>query len=97
MSKTQLKKAFNTSGYRIGASKVKMASWYFTSLLLFKSGIIPYSYILVKILRIFGANIGKDVRIKPFVDIKYPWNLKLGDHSWLADCQIENLVPSKHW
>jgi putative colanic acid biosynthesis acetyltransferase WcaF len=47
----------------------------------------------VGILRLFGAKIGRDVRIKPFVHIKYPWRLTLGDHSWLADCYIENLAP----
>jgi putative colanic acid biosynthesis acetyltransferase WcaF len=92
MSKTQLRKAFNTSGYQIGASKLKMMTWYLTNLLVFKSGIIPFSSVLVKILRLFGAEIGNDVRIKPFIHIKYPWKLKLGDHSWLADCYIENLV-----
>jgi len=91
MNKTQLKKDFNTSGYQIGASKPKMIAWYFTNLFIFKSGLIPFSTILVAILRIFGAKIGKDVRIKPFVAIKYPWKLKLGDHCWLADCSIENL------
>lgn len=92
MSKTQLKKDFNTSGYQIGASKLKMITWYITNLLIFKSGIIPSSTILVAILRLFGAKIGKDVRIKPFVAIKYPWKLKLDDHCWLADCTIENLA-----
>lgn len=91
MNKTQLKKDFNTSGYQIGASKPKMIAWYFTNLFIFKSGLIPISTILVAILRIFGAKIGKDVRIKPFVAIKYPWKLKLDDHCWLADCSIENL------
>jgi len=92
MNKTQLKKAFNTGGYQIGASKPKMIAWYIINLLFFKSGIIPSSTILVFILKIFGAKIGKDVRIKPFVDIKYPWKLKLDDYCWLADCQIENLA-----
>ncbi|MEJ5960603.1 WcaF family extracellular polysaccharide biosynthesis acetyltransferase [Pedobacter immunditicola] len=92
MSTTQLKRDFNTSGFQIGASKPKMIAWYIANLLFFKSGIIPSSTILVAILRIFGAKIGKDVRVKPSVVIKYPWKLKLGDHSWLADCYIENLA-----
>jgi len=92
MNETKLTKAFNTTGFKIGASKPKIIAWYFTNLLLFKSGIIPFSTILVVILKLFGAKIGKDVRIKPSVNIKYPWKLKLGDHCWLADCYIDNLV-----
>jgi len=46
---------------------------------------------LVFLLRLFGAKIGKQVRIKPGIHIKYPWKLVIGDYSWLADCYIENL------
>jgi putative colanic acid biosynthesis acetyltransferase WcaF len=91
MKKTQLKKAFNKSGYQVGASQLKIILWYLTNIFFIKSGIIPCSAILVQILRLFGAQIGKDVRIKPCISIKYPWKLKLGDHSWLGDCYIENL------
>lgn len=91
MGKTQLKKAFHSKTYVIGASKLKIILWYIINMLFIKSGLIPYSNIIVSILRLFGAEIGIDVRIKPCIDIKYPWKLKLGDHSWLADCYIENL------
>lgn len=46
---------------------------------------------MVFILRIFGAKIGNEVRIKPRIYIKYPWKISIGDNSWLADCYIENL------
>lgn len=46
---------------------------------------------MVFLLRLFGAKIGKQVRIKPGIHIKYPWKLVIGDYSWLADCYIENL------
>ena len=91
--KTQLKKAFDTAGFSPGASTFKQLLWYFTSALFFRSGLIPASVILVVILKAFGAKIGKDVRVKPFVHIKYPWRLEIGDHSWLAECYIENLAP----
>ncbi len=93
MKETQLRKAFNTKGFDPGASSVKILLWYFIDTLIFRSGIIPFSVILVAILRLFGAKIGKDVRVKPSIHIKYPWKLTLGDHSWLADCYIENLAP----
>lgn len=93
MKETRLKKAFDTKDWTPGASALKVFLWYFVNALIFRSGIIPFSVILVAILRLFGAKIGKDVRIKPFIHIKYPWRLTLGDHSWLAECYIENLAP----
>lgn len=91
MNQTQLHKNFNTGNFKIGASGLKQFLWYFTDVFFFKSRIIPISSILVFILRLYGAKIGKQVRIKPGIHIKYPWKLVIGDYSWLADCYIENL------
>jgi putative colanic acid biosynthesis acetyltransferase WcaF len=91
MQTTRLKKNFNKKDFQAGASIFKQMSWYMTNLLFFRSGILPFSSLLVFLLRSFGARIGKDVRIKPCIYIKYPWKLTIGDHSWLADCYIENL------
>ncbi len=37
------------------------------------------------LLRIFGAEIGKNVIIRPSVRITYPWKVKIGDFSWIGD------------
>jgi putative colanic acid biosynthesis acetyltransferase WcaF len=37
------------------------------------------------LLRAFGANIGANVIIRPSVRITYPWNLTIGDYSWIGD------------
>jgi putative colanic acid biosynthesis acetyltransferase WcaF len=37
------------------------------------------------LLRLFGANIGKGVRIRPTARITYPWKLIIGDYSWIGD------------
>lgn len=89
---TQLKKDFDKKDFSTGASSLKILLWYFTSTLFVRSGIIPFSSVLVFILKTFGAKIGKDVRIKPCIYIHYPWKLSIGDHSWLAECRIENLA-----
>lgn len=91
MHSTQLSKAFRKGDFEIGATWIRQYAWFLTSILIFKSGIMPFSNVLVLILRIFGAEVGKDVRIKPGVYIRYPWKLTIGDHSWLADCYIDNL------
>lgn len=90
---TQLQKNFDKKGFDTGASALKLVCWYFVSMMFVRSGIIPFSGILVAILKMFGAKIGKDVRIKPGLYVHYPWKLSIGDHSWIAECRIENLAP----
>lgn len=95
MLKTQLHKNFDTGNFKIGASKLKQFLWYFTNIFFFKSGLMPISSVLVLLLRLFGAKIGHEVRIKPGIYIKYPWKLEIDDYSWLADCYIDNLDQIK--
>ena len=85
LNKTQLRKDFDTNNYDAGASSFKMACWYFVSTVFFRSGLMPFSSVLVAILRLFGCKAGKDIRIKPFVNIKYPWKLVIGDHTWIGE------------
>lgn len=52
----------------------------------------PWSALRIAVLRLFGAGIGKDVTIKPYVRIKFPWKLQIGDHTWLGEqAWIDNL------
>lgn len=37
------------------------------------------------LLKIFGAKIGKNVKIRSTVRCTYPWKIKIGDHSWIGD------------
>ena len=37
------------------------------------------------LLRSFGAQIGKNVIIRPTVKIQFPWKVKIGDYSWIGD------------
>ena len=44
-------------------------------------------------LRAFGAKIGCGVNIKPCVNIKYPWNLEIGNYVWIGEnVWIDNLA-----
>ena len=89
--KTDLSK-FNNSWYDIGASKSKLLVWYFTNALFFKNPLNPISSVKVLLLRMFGATIGNGVVIKPSVNIKYPWKLSVGDHTWIGEeVWIDNL------
>jgi putative colanic acid biosynthesis acetyltransferase WcaF len=39
----------------------------------------------VFLLRLFGANIGQGVIIRPSVRVTYPWKLTIGDYAWVGD------------
>jgi len=78
----------------IGASKIKQIAWYYVNVLLFMNPLNPFSSLKVFVLRLFGARIGRDVNIKPSVNIKFPWKLTIGDRAWIGeDTWIDNLSP----
>ena len=84
---------YDHSWYHIGASRLKCILWYFTNIFFFLNPIVPLVGVKVKLLRLFGAKVGKGVVIKPSVNIKYPWNLKIGDYVWIGEnVWIDNLV-----
>lgn len=43
------------------------------------------STIRIQILRAFGATIGTGVIFRPRTRVKFPWNLKVGSHSWIGE------------
>lgn len=91
MNKVQLD-TFNNSWYQPGP-KWKIALWYVLNLLIIYNPICASSRLKIFFLRLFGASIGKGVTIKPFVRIKYPWNLHVGDHTWIGESVwIDNLT-----
>ena len=83
---------FNNSWYKPGANRFKLAVWYFINILFFKNSWNPFSGLKVKLLRLFGAKVGKGVVIKPAINIKYPWKLHIGNHVWIGEqVWIDNL------
>lgn len=86
---------FNNSWYKPGGSAFGRILWYMANACFFNSA-FPLSGIRVFLLRLFGAKVGKGVVIKPHVNIKYPWKLSIGDHSWIGEyCWIDNLAMVK--
>lgn len=77
---------------QIGASALKRALWYTVNVLFVINPLNPFSGPRVFLLRLFGAKIGRGVIIKPNVNIKYPWKLSVGDHTWIGEkVWIDNL------
>lgn len=83
---------YRVTGYQ-HRSKLLRVVWYFVSLAVFETGLpVPSSFKRVA-LRWFGAQIGVDVVIKPHVRIKFPWQLAIGDHTWIGEgTWIDNLA-----
>ncbi len=94
MKTTKLNK-FNNDSFNTGASFVKKALWFITNSLFFKSS-LPFIWLKPILLKLYGAKVGKSVFIKPNVNIKYPWNLEIGDHTWIGEnVWIDNLDKVK--
>lgn len=84
---------YNNYPFNPGGNPVKRLLWYYVNALFFKTGLLPVSGFKSFLLRIFGAKVGKGLTIKPGVNIKYPWNLIIGNHVWIGEnVWIDNLV-----
>ena len=83
MKKTALD-TFDNKGYKPG-SIAKRSLWYVINIVFLNTPIPFPSFLKRTILRIFGAEIGKGVVIKPCINIKYPWMLSVGNHSWIGE------------
>ncbi len=86
---------YNNDWYKkeIGAGKLKQFLWYCTNSIFFINSLNFSSGLKIFLLRLFGAKIGNGVVVKPAVNIKYPWKLIIGDHSWIGEkVWIDNLA-----
>lgn len=95
MGKTTDLSTYNNTWYRkeIGASKLKQLCWYFVNVCFFINPLNPSSRLKRMLLKLFGAEIGKGVVLKPAINIKYPWKLVVGDYSWIGEkVWIDNLA-----
>lgn len=77
------------------------ALWLACSALLFSTW-LPGSGWRCVLLRLFGAEIGKDVIVKPFVKIKFPWRLRVHDFGGIGErAWVDNLamvtIGSRSW
>lgn len=87
---------YNNSWYNPGGGLFKRLAWYITNVLFLLNPLNPFSGIKIRILRLFGAKVGKGVNIKPCVNIKYPWLLEIGDYTWIGEnVWIDNLARVK--
>jgi len=94
MKKVDLTK-FDNSWYKPGSS-IKRFTWYFKNRIVLKTYLPWTNGLKIFALRLFGAKVGRNVLIKPNVNIKYPWFLEIGDNVWIDEkVWIDNLGKVK--
>jgi putative colanic acid biosynthesis acetyltransferase WcaF len=87
---------FSNPDFDRGASRLKELAWMVVSALFFRHSLAIWNGAKVWWLRRFGAKVGKGVRLKPSVQIKFPWKLEIGNHCWIGEhVWIDNLAPVK--
>ncbi|HEY4197922.1 MAG TPA: WcaF family extracellular polysaccharide biosynthesis acetyltransferase [Mucilaginibacter sp.] len=92
MQKTELS-LYNNHPYHPGGNALKRFLWYYTNSLFLKSSLFPFYGLKTGLLRLFGARVGHGVKIKPCVNIKYPWLLQIGNEVWIGEnVWIDNIA-----
>jgi len=85
---------YDNSAFRPGRSWIVRAIWFLLGSPLLRCSFIPSSAFRRTLLRAFGAEIGDGVVMQQSFCVKYPWNLRVGNHSWFGEeSWIDNLVP----
>ena len=83
---------FDNADFRRGRPALVEALWLVVQGL-FVATWLPGSALRVLALRLFGAQIGRGVRLKPGLRVKFPWRLCVGDHAWLGEnVWLDNLA-----
>ena len=68
--------------------KVRRVIWNYLGQLLMRLTFHNWYALRNELLRLFGAEIGRNVRIRPNVNIEQPWNLTIGENSSVGDNAI---------
>jgi putative colanic acid biosynthesis acetyltransferase WcaF len=87
---------YDNTWYRPQAGGLKRMLWFIINACFLINPLNPFSGSKVWLLKLFGAKMGRNVTVKPGVNIKYPWLLEVGDNVWIGErVWIDNLVPVK--
>jgi putative colanic acid biosynthesis acetyltransferase WcaF len=76
---------YDNSDFDRGASRLKEALWVLCKCLFFLNPFPWPSFVRVRLLRLFGAQVGRGVVIRSGVNISFPWRLTVGNHAWIGE------------
>lgn len=62
-----------------------MLLWQLVQATLFGMSPQPFYAWRRTLLRLFGAKVGSEVRVRPTARVTYPWKVQIGEWSWIGD------------
>jgi len=84
MMKIDLSK-YNNSWYYPGKGLIIRTIWFIVNAIILQNSLIVSSGLKIWLLKKFGAKVGKGVVLKPSINVKYPWNIEIGNYSWIGE------------
>ncbi len=75
----------SSEGFHRGRIKLVEMLRYIVKIIFFLSPFPVASNFKVNVLKLFGAEIGEGVVIKPRVNIHFPWKLVIGNNVWIGE------------
>lgn len=76
---------YDQSWYSKGRSSVVVLLWWFVQGTIFRFSIHNMYGWRNFLLRLFGAKIGKDVKVRSSANFTYPWKVAIDDYSWIGE------------
>lgn len=76
---------YDQSWFDRGRPTIVVVLWWLTRDIIFKHTFHNMYSFRTLLLKLFGAKIGKNVKIRRKVEITYPWKLEIGDNTWIDD------------
>ena len=91
---------YDQSGYDRGRPRWFVLLWWLVQAIAFPLSLHNFNGFRCWLLRLFGAQIGTDVLIRPTARVTYPWKLVIGDYSWIGDdvvlYSLEKILIGSH-
>lgn len=85
---------YNQSGYDRGRPGWYIMIWWLVQATLFRCSPHPCYGFRNGLLRLFGAKIGRNVKVRPDACCYFPWKITLGDHTWVGNgAVLYSLAP----
>ena len=76
---------YDQSSFDRGRPSWFILIWWLVQAIAFPLSLHNFNFFRCWLLRLFGANIGKKVVIRPTARFTYPWKVAIGDYSWIGD------------
>lgn len=85
---------YSVGDFRRGRPAWLVMLWWLVQAIAFPLTPHPCNPLRVGLLRLFGADIGRGVVIRPTARITFPWKVAIADHSWIGDrVTLYSLAP----